>query len=576
MKKLHAYLFFIFCISTIHAQTWQWGKRGGSTDDIPIDSQIRQEEAYSIVTDSQKNIYMLSFVGGSDLNFDGVADTIYETNNPANVDIALVSFSCDGTFRWSKIIGGSGQEDFFNLQIDSQDNIYMAGSFGNTATINTGPLHIDDDVTIADNPSDYRRLVVMKYNSLGQLQWYQRPEPNIIQLSSLSKNFEIDAAGNIYWLVYLGRPGTYANGALIITDVTKPWHVLKYNSSGTFVSDTVLDLQTPTTFDTVQFYRNPNNQRFFVSARALNDDGSVWATVGTETVTHSMFLACFDPAGQALWKRENTSNTIGTIQLYNILFDTDNSVYLGGRFFGLSSDNFMGLTVPGVIIPAFIMKIDDMATSAIWSTYHNRGAYGKGALVMKNNEIAFTDYCNGTNFAWGSQTLNAPASNQGSDVLFARFDKNTGSCLSLHKIPGNVGYEDYGCALAVDASGDYILGGNFSGTLTFNGGAQITNIGGQSDFFVAKFATQVCSPLSTENPEFDNLTYFPNPTTGILKIETTNHLTYELYDLKGGLVGQGAIDALQPTIDLSGFAAGTYVLKLNDEQAVRKVKVMKR
>ncbi|MFN8274732.1 MAG: hypothetical protein U0X58_07625 [Flavobacteriaceae bacterium] len=112
MKKLHASLFFFFCINVTFAQTWQWGKRGGSTDDIPIDSVLRQEEAYSIVTDSQKNIYMLSVVGSSGLNFDGIADSIYETNNPVNVDIALVSFSCDGTFRWSKIIGGSGQEDF--------------------------------------------------------------------------------------------------------------------------------------------------------------------------------------------------------------------------------------------------------------------------------------------------------------------------------------------------------------------------------------------------------------------------------------------------------------------------------
>jgi hypothetical protein len=172
--------------------------------------------------------------------------------------------------------------------------------------------------------------------------------------------------------------------------------------------------------------------------------------------------------------------------------------------------------------------------------------------------------------------LNATGDNQGNDVLFARFNKNTGACLSLHKIPGNIGYNDYGCSIAVDASGDYIVGGNFSGTLTFSGGAQITNIGGQSDFFITKFATQVCSPLSTQTSEFDNLTYYPNPTTSILKIETPNHLNYELYDLKGGLVGQGAIDALQPTIDLSGFAAGTYVLKLIDGQAVRTVKVMKR
>ncbi|MFN8274734.1 MAG: T9SS type A sorting domain-containing protein [Flavobacteriaceae bacterium] len=201
---------------------------------------------------------------------------------------------------------------------------------------------------------------------------------------------------------------------------------------------------------------------------------------------------------------------------------------------------------------------------------------GLGRVAMKGNEVGFTDYCSGTNFVWGSQTLNATGTNQGNDVLFARFNKNTGACLSLNKIPGNVGFDDYGCALAVDASGDYILGGNFSGTLTFDGGAQITNSGGQSDFFITKFATQACSPLGVATSEFDNLTYYPNPTTGVLKIETSTELQYELYDVQGSLVHKGQLDKLQTHIDLSGFAAGTYVLKLMSGEGMRSVKVVKR
>ncbi len=576
MKKHLTTLLFICYITTSFAQTWQWGKRGGSMGSINSSgSGGRQEEAYSIVTDSQKNIYLLSVVGSPNIDFDGHPDENYEPSS-TNFDIALVSFSCDGSFRWSKIIGSASREDFDNLVIDSQDNIYLAGKFGSYSDL-SAPQHIDDDVTMSTDPPDYSMLVIMKFNNAGVLQWYKKPEPNDQSFfnKSLSSRLEIDANNNLYWLVALSQPGTYADGAFTVNDISKLWHVLKYNSSGDFVSNIVLDLRTPSTFGSMKFYRNPYNQNLFVSGRSLGDANSTWAIVGTEPVTHSMFVGCFAPNGQALWKRENTSTMGGTIQLYDLLFDSENNIYTGGRFFA-GSDSFMGFSVPGFMIPGFVMKIDEMATTTIWGNYNNRGAYGFGALALNGNEVAFTDFCGGTDFTWGNQTLNATGENQGNDVLFARFDKNTGACLSLKKIPGNVGYEDYGCSIAVDASGDYIVGGNFSGTLTFDGGAQITNVGGPSDFFVAKFATQTCSPLSTEIPEFDNLTYYPNPTTGILKIETPSHLNYELYDLKGGLVGQGVIDGLQPTIDLSGLAVGTYVLKLNDGQAVRTVKVIKR
>lgn len=577
MKKLYATLLIFFCITSTFAQTWQWGKRGGSTENISGFFGLRQEEAYSIVTDSQKNIYMLSVVGASDLDIDGHTDQIYETGSTTNADIALVSFGCDGSFRWSKIIGGNGVEEFTNLVIDNQDNIYLAGRFGTYS----GPgvaQHIDDDVTMSTDPADYRMLVLMKFNSSGVLQWYKKPEPNDVSFfnGALAKGLEIDSEGHLYWLVALSKPGTYADGAFTVTDVSKFWHVLQYNSSGDFVSNTVLDLQTPNTFGPVKFFRNPYNQNFFVTAQSLGDAVFGWAIVGTQSVTHSMFLGCFSSNGQALWMSENTSDTSGMIQIYNLLFDNESNIYIGGSLIGLSLDTFMGLTIDDVAVPAFILKTDSMATTTQWSTYHNRASSALGGVVLKGNEIGLTNYCNSTDFIWGTQTLNASDVNQGNEVLFARFNKNTGACLSLNKIPGNVGFNDYGCTLAVDASGDYILGGNFSGTLTFDGGAQISNIGGTSDFFIAKYATQACSPLGVATSEFDNLTYYPNPTTGVLKIETTTELQYELYDVQGSLVHKGQLDKLQTNIDLSGFAAGTYVLKLMSDEGIRSVKVVKR
>jgi hypothetical protein len=391
---------------------------------------------------------------------------------------------------------------------------------------------------------------------------------------SLSKGLQIDVAGNLHWLVALSLPGVYADGAFTVTDVTKPWHVLKYNSSGNFVSATVLDLKTPSSFTDVKFYRNPNNERLFVTARALADVGSVWATVGTETVTRDLFLACFDSSGEALWRRENNSND-ANISIYNLLFD-ENDIYIGGNVSGINSASFIGFTYSSPMIPGYVMKIDENATGPIWSTYHNKGASSFGAMILNGEEIGFTNFCTGLDFTWGSQILNATSNNQGTEVLFARLNKNTGECLSLTKIPGNVGFDDYGCAIAVDASGDYIVGGNFSGTLTFDGGLQITNSGGASDFFIAKYATQACSPLGVVENEFQNLTHYPNPTTGILKLDFQTVLQYELYDLKGSLVAKGVTNPAQGSIDLSELETGTYVLKMENEHGeVKSVKVVK-
>jgi len=288
-----------------------------------------------------------------------------------------------------------------------------------------------------------------------------------------------------------------------------------------------------------------------------------------------IFLACFNPNGEAIWKREDTRDSAG-MSIYNLLFDTDNSIYLGGSILGFNFDSFMGFSVPLIASPGYIMKIDAMATAPIWSTYHNKGAIGYGAIAMKGNELTFTDYCGGNNFTWGTQTFNATGNNEGNDVLFARFNKNNGDCLSLTKIPGNIGYEDYGCALAVDRSGDYIVGGNFSSTLTFDSGVQVINNGGQSDFFIAKYATQACSPLGVAENTFQNLTHYPNPTTGLLMLDSQEPLQYELYDLKGSLFANGAITVTNSSVDLSALPSGTYVLKIQNERGqIKEIKVAK-
>jgi Beta-propeller repeat len=351
MKKLSLLLFFILVITTnLQAQSWQWGKRGGATDVLETISDLRQEEVYSIVTDSNKNIYILSPVGKNGLDVDGVTKTNYG-NFIQLTDVVLASFACDGTYRWSKIIGGNGYDQINAIHIDNQDNIYIAGKFGSCGDV-TYPPRIDNDVILSQSPQDCSLIFLAKYDSNGVLQWFKRPQPAGISLgvglgNTLSKGFELDSLGNSYWLVKI-PPGTYAEGLFTNTLANNNYYLFKYDSNGNFLSAILIDMQLTAGFNTsLQFYRNPYNGFLYFTSIKLNTTNT--AVVAGQNITHTTFIACFNDLGQFQWVREDTATSPGSLFLYNLEFDTENNIYLGGRMIAFNFNSFLGLTIPGIL-----------------------------------------------------------------------------------------------------------------------------------------------------------------------------------------------------------------------------------
>jgi uncharacterized delta-60 repeat protein len=69
-----------------------------------------------------------------------------------NYDAGIVKYNNSGVFQWDKILGGSGNDYYYNVAVDSSDNIY---GFGWTASDGAG----SNDFLLA------------KYNSSGVIQW---------------------------------------------------------------------------------------------------------------------------------------------------------------------------------------------------------------------------------------------------------------------------------------------------------------------------------------------------------------------------------------------------------------------
>lgn len=579
MKRILAIVFLLLSFAS-HCQSWQWGKRGGALEQLAPDYLYDQEQTYSLITDGNKNIYGLSRVGASGLNIDNVVKSNFDSGAFPS-DFALYSFGCDGSYRWSKIIGGNGNETVNALQVDNQNNVYVSGKFSECQQNSFYPPRIDDDIIITQNPQDCRTLFLAKYDDNGIMQWIKRPQPvgvdqTLNYSSTASRALQTDADGNNYWLVIL-PPDTYEGGAFVNTMPGANFFILKYDAQGNYIGNIPLNIQATGAFGYLNLYRNKYNGSFYIVSRRL--DSSDTAIVGGNTITHSTFMACFDAQGNFQWVREDTLTQSGGFYIYNLDFDSQSNIYIGGKIVGFGMNNFLGFSVPESIIPGFVMKTNPTATQVLWSSYNNKGSQNNGGIVLNGDELGYTSYCFANNFTWGTQVLDASGPNQGQEALLARFNKDTGDCIALTKIPGSVGFNDVGTSITADASGDYILGGAIGGALYFNNSQQIVNSGSQSDFFVAKYATETCSPLTVNNDLITAPTFYPNPTKAIVQFDNSN-----LYFQKATVYNYLGQEMLKPfdcnqsenvTLDLNCVSNGVYIIKLDGLYGSKSVKVVK-
>jgi len=579
MKK-HITIFFLFPLwglGGFYAQSFQWIKDGGSAENLGSND---YEQVYSIATDSQKNVYVLSKVGMSNLNIDGNPKTNYDNPSSFPTDIVLASFTCDGTYRWSKIIGGSGKENISAVQVDSQDNVYVAGKMG---TCNDGsvsqpyPGRIENDYTFPNSTTACDRIFLAKFDTNGVFQYIKRPQLPTTSSNAItytgSFNFQIQD-DILYWFVWI-PPGTYADGAFTnSTTETHAPYVLKYNLDGSFIEATQLG-NIQGIFDIrLNYYRNPYNGYYYMT---FIKTSSTTFSINGQPVVNAAALICYDNNGNLLWKKENNNNNANIMKFYGLDFDSQNNIYIAGAMTGNNLNSFIGYSIAILNTPAFVIKVDPTADNLLWGSHHDTlGNNGNGALVYNGNEIAYTGWCGGTNFTWGTQSIYVTAPGELQDVLLARFDSTTGACLSLNNISSSAGSTDYGAAITVDASGDYLVGGGFAALIYDTNGNSVTNEGGTTDFFIAKFATEPCSPLSNETFETNTIKVYPNPTRNVLTVAINENANYELYTITGQLVKQGKLTTIENTIAVQDLSKGYYLLRIGKENGNwQSIKVLK-
>ena len=238
-----------------------------------------QERGHGIAVDSSGNVFVC---GETTKNMTATGALVAKLNN-------------SGALQWQKTLDASQSQLFYDVVVDSSDNVYVGGY-----------------TTL----SGYTNYLVAKYSNSGNLDWKRSFGGS--STSDNGRSVAVDSSGN----VYVGGVGTGA-GIGVYDSI-----LVKYNNSGT---------------EQWQRALGTSGQQIQIWAIASDSSDNVYVAGGYSS---SYFFAKYNSSGTLQWQRSfgGSGSDIG----YGISADGNGNVYVVGSTSssGAGSNDILLITVP--------------------------------------------------------------------------------------------------------------------------------------------------------------------------------------------------------------------------------------
>lgn len=382
-----------------------------------------------------------------------------ETCNTAGDD------DCDGMSNegcsaiWAKGVGGTGDEDVYDVAVDSQGNIIVVGYFRGTINLGGGPL------TTPNGNSD---IFVAKFDAAGGHMWSRQFGGTGIDGA---RGVAVDQFGTVAVTGSFQSTVDFGGGPFTSVGGTHDIFILALDSGGNHLLSGAFggsggDEGSAITFDplgnailvghmtgTVDFGGGPLTS-------AGGDDG---------------FVAKFSQFGAHLWSyRFGDANTQN---IKDVATDSNGNVYFTGFFSGTTDFGGGALTSAG-LEDSMLVKYSS-AGAHVW-TRQIGGAFsqfGWSVAVDTQNDVVVAGQAHGmVDFGGGTMTT---AGN--GDIFTVKYNSN--NALQWAKLYGD-STEQTGFGIKTDAQNNVLVAGRMNGTADFGGGTLTS--GGLSDAFLAK------------------------------------------------------------------------------------------
>ena len=407
-------------------------------------------------------------------------DAILALPNPQKGDIAYdLTFECLRVYAANKWVcsyqdpqevipnvqviafgGGSGTDIGEAMVTDASGNIYVTGTYQNTASFGN----------IQKSSQGYNDIFLAKYNSSGQVQWVQSAGGTG---DDYVQDIDIDASGNVYITGYYENTATFGSSSIGVAGSSTNIFVAKYNSDGS----------------SLWVQSAGGIQSDYGMGIAVDANANVYITgyyAGSATFggfnrnsvsgSHDIYIVKYNSAGVAQWAQSiggtngESANSIDT--------DANGNVYVTGSY---SSTFTFGTTQlqPAGGSDVFVAKYTSIG-AFVWV----KSGGGTTADIGRNLKVDMAGNVYVTGFFTGTATF-SPYSRPtagGLDVFITRYDTN-GTVLWLRSV-GGIGFEN-SQGLRIDASGNIYITGSFNNTTIFDNISKISR--GGEDIFITKY-----------------------------------------------------------------------------------------
>lgn len=410
-------------------------------------------------------------------SFSGTANFGVNFTSVGSTNGFIAKIDPSGNYVWAKHLPGNSTVRINDVKLDASGNIYMTGGFNNGADFDMG-------VGTASLVTSILTTFVLKLDPSGNYLWAKKFDPLPSVLSNEGQSIECDASGNIYIAGEFNGIADFNPGAgtySLTSNGSSDVYVTKLDASGSFIW--------------AKQFGGPSGD--LVNSMYLDGSGNVYTTGSFQGTVD------FDPgAGATNFTANNTDIYISKLNSSGafvyakqiggsgidrggyVCSDALDNVYATGLF--ASSVDFdpgagtYSLTAASTDI--YVLKLDASGNFS-WANKFGAGGGAKMALNSSNDLFIIGSYSGTSDFNPGTGTYNL-TSNGGTDVFISRLDNN-GNFISALSIGGTGA--DSGSDIILDPSGEMYLFGNYNATMDANpfaGTYNITSFGGRDPFLL--------------------------------------------------------------------------------------------
>jgi hypothetical protein len=368
-------------------------------------------------------------------------------------------------YGWQQVIGFGGQyeDEGTSIVVDNANNIYITGSFKDTATFGNTILTSEGD-------SD---IFVAKIEPSGNWSWVHRVGG--IQKDS-SHSIALDKSGNTYITgSFSGR--VVFNATTLTATAGSDIFVAKLNPSGYLVWATSAGgIGNSVAYGIAA---DSNNNAYITGS--FRGSVQFTTTILSSSIDKSdMFVAKINTSGQWVWAKSSGSDQFATGR--SVAVDSSNNIYVTGSFYSNSSA-FGPTPITSLgLHDMFVTKLDSSG-NWLWARRAGGGTQAGGTGVATDtfgNIYVTGNFSDSATFGTTTLTTASPSSG----VFVSKLD-SAGAWL-WSKGSGEIGAH-YSRNIAIDGAGNAYITGAFIYTMELDSYKLYSN-GINNDVFVAKIS----------------------------------------------------------------------------------------